>query len=189
MQRCGWAIEQDPLYISYHDREWGVPLRGERELFELLCLEGAQAGLSWRTILHRREGYRSAFHGFDPAYCAALSDADLERLMADPGVVRNRLKIAAVRQNARALLHCREKGEDFPALLWSFVGGSPEVHSYGSLAEVPARTAASDAMSRALKARGFAFVGSTICYAFMQASGMVMDHVTSCFRHAELRRG
>ncbi len=189
VERCGWATLSDPLYLHYHDREWGVPLRDERRLFELLCLEGAQAGLSWRTILHRREGYRRAFLGFDPERIADLSDEDLSRLREDPGIVRNRQKILSVRSNAQALCAMRARGEDFAEFLWSFVGGSPEVHHYAALSEVPARTAASDALSRALRERGFSFVGSTICYAFMEAAGLVMDHLVGCYRYGELVGG
>ncbi len=186
MQRCGWAIEGDPLYVDYHDREWGVPLRSEQGLFELLCLEGAQAGLSWRTILHKREGYRRAFLGFDPARCARLTDGELEERLADPGIVRNRRKVASVRQNAQALLAMRARGEELSGLLWSFVGGEPEIHAFASLGDVPPRSEVSDAMSRELRRRGFSFVGSTICYSLMQSAGLVMDHIVRCFRHGEL---
>lgn len=188
MQRCGWAIADDPLYLAYHDTEWGVPLRDERALFELLCLEGAQAGLSWRTVLHRREGYRRAFFGFDPERNAEISEEDVERLLQDPGIVRNRRKVESVRENARALLACRAGGEDFAQLVWSFVDDRPQVHHYQDLSEIPAKTAASDALSRALRGRGFRFAGSTICYAFMQAAGLVMDHVAGCFRYEDLAK-
>ncbi|MDA8346993.1 MAG: DNA-3-methyladenine glycosylase I [Thermaerobacter sp.] len=187
MERCGWATPSDPLYVSYHDSEWGVPLYEERALFELLCLEGAQAGLSWRIILHRREGYRRAFLGFDPERLAGLGDADLTRLQADVGIVRNRQKIASVQKNAQALLAMRAGGERFSQLVWSFVDGRPQIHDYAQLRDVPAHTPESDALSRELRARGFSFVGSTICYAFMQSAGLVMDHVVNCFRHEELK--
>jgi DNA-3-methyladenine glycosylase I len=183
MRRCPWP--EKPLDVAYHDREWGVPLRDDRALFELLTLEGAQAGLSWSIILAKRENYRRAFDGFDPEKIAAYGAGKIRRLLSDPGIVRNRLKIAATVANARAFLAMRREGESFSRHLWSFVGGEPRVNRRRSMREVPARTAQSDAMSRDLKARGFKFVGSTICYAFMQASGMVNDHLLSCPRHAE----
>jgi DNA-3-methyladenine glycosylase I len=183
MRRCPWA--QKPLDVAYHDKEWGVPLRDDRALFELLILEGAQAGLSWSTILAKRENYRRAFDGFDPERIAAYDPGKIKRLLSDPGIVRNRLKVAATVSNARALLAMRRDGENFSRHLWSFVGGEPRVNRRRSMREVPARTAQSDAMSRDLKTRGFKFVGSTICYAFMQASGMVDDHVVGCHRHRE----
>jgi DNA-3-methyladenine glycosylase I len=181
--RCEWVPEGDPLYASYHDDEWGVPLHGERELFELLTLEGAQAGLSWSTILKKREGYRAAFEGFDPERVAAFTDRDVERLLADPGIVRNRLKVESTVNNARAVL---ELDGGFEELLWSFVGGSPKVNRWQKLAELPAETPESKAMSKELKKRGFRFVGPTVCYAFMQAAGLVNDHTVECFRYAEL---
>lgn len=187
--RCGWASLDDPDYLAYHDLEWGVPLRDERRLFEMLILEGAQAGLAWSTILHRREGYRRAFAGFDPAAVAAFGTDDVARLLADPGIVRNRAKINAAIGNARAWEALRAARVDPVAHLWSFVDKAPVQNRWATLAEVPAQTAASLAMSRDLRTRGFGFVGPTICYAFMQATGMVNDHVTACFRHGELARG
>jgi DNA-3-methyladenine glycosylase I len=179
--RCGWA-GTDPLYVEYHDREWGVPLRDQRALFELLCLEGAQAGLAWITILRKRDGYRDAFDGFDPVRIAAYTDADRARLLADARIVRNRAKIDAFIGNARAWL---EAG-DPSGLLWSFVGGSPFQNEWRAMDEIPAETDASRAISRELRGRGFRFVGPTICYAFMQSAGLVNDHLVSCFRHQEL---
>ncbi len=184
-RRCAWAASSD-IERDYHDHEWGVPLRDERALFELLILEGAQAGLSWATILKRRDGYRNAFANFDPEVVARYTEADRERLLADPGIIRNRAKVDAAIQNARALLRMREAGEDFPAFLWSFVDGKPGQNAFRSLHEVPAQTPESRAMSKALKQRGFAFVGPTICYALMQAAGLVNDHTTDCFRWPEL---
>lgn len=181
MPRCFWCTD-DPLYQAYHDQEWGVPLRDPRALFELLLLEGAQAGLSWITVLKKRERYRQVLHGFDPERLARLSDEEIEVLMQDPGIIRNRLKLKAVRQNAQAWL----KLEDPVALLWSFVGGVPKVNHFTGRAEVPAVTPEAEAMSKALKKAGFTFVGPTICYAFMQASGMVMDHTSDCDRYSQL---
>ena len=179
--RCGWE-GADPLYVEYHDTEWGVPERDPRRLFEFLILEGAQAGLSWSTILRKRDGYRQAFAGFDPAIVARFGDEDVARCMADPGIVRNRAKIAATVGNARAWLEL----DDPSGFLWDFVDGSPVQSSWTSISELPAVTPASEAMSKALKKRGFRFVGPTICYALMQSCGLVNDHVTSCFRHAEV---
>ncbi len=176
--RCQWA-GSDPLYVTYHDTEWGVPLHDSSRLFELLCLEGAQAGLAWITILRKRDGYREAFDRFDPRRMAAYTDADRARLLADARIVRNRAKIDAFIGNARAYL---EAG-DFANLVWSFVDGSPVVNAWRSMDEIPAQTPASLAMSRELRRRGFRFVGPTICYAFMQSAGLVDDHVVSCFRH------
>ena len=178
--RCGWA-GSDPLYLAYHDDEWGVPKRDDRELFELLILEGFQAGLAWITILRKREGFRRAFDGFDPERIAAYGDADIARLLADPGIVRNRLKVAAAVGNARAFLAAMEEPGGFSGLVWSFAPPPRPVRP-ASLAEVPATTAESDAMSAELKRRGFRFVGGTICYAFMQSAGLVDDHVAGCFR-------
>jgi DNA-3-methyladenine glycosylase I len=183
--RCAWC-GQDSLYIAYHDEEWGAPVHDERRLFEMLILEGAQAGLAWITILRKREGYRCAFDGFDPGRIAGYDEARIEALLANPGIVRNRLKVQAAVRNARALLEMRERGESFSDLLWSFVGGVPRLNAWRRLEDVPATTPESDAMSRTLKRLGFKFVGSTVCYAFMQAVGMVNDHTTDCFRHAEL---
>jgi DNA-3-methyladenine glycosylase I len=183
--RCGWA-GTDPLYRAYHDREWGVPLHDDRRLFELLCLEGAQAGLAWITILRKRAGYRRAFDRFDARKIAAYRAARIRTLLADPGIVRNRLKVAGVVQNARAFLALRTELRSFDRFVWSFVGGKPRQNAWRSLREVPALTPESDALSKALRRRGFTFVGSTICYAFMQAAGLVNDHVVDCFRHPEL---
>jgi DNA-3-methyladenine glycosylase I len=180
--RCPWC-GSDTLYISYHDNEWGVPLHDEQRLFEMLTLEGAQAGLSWLTILRKREGYRRAFGGFDPQLVAGFGDADVVRLLADPGIVRNRLKIASTISNARAVLEVQARYGSLDAFLWSFVDGAQIRNSWRSMAEIPASTPLSDAMSREMKRHGFRFVGSTICYAHMQATGMVNDHLTSCFRY------
>ncbi|MBM3840532.1 MAG: DNA-3-methyladenine glycosylase I [Verrucomicrobia bacterium] len=184
-KRCAWAGD-DPLYIAYHDSEWGVPSHDDRHLFEMLILEGAQAGLSWITILRKREHYRYAFAHWDAEKVARFGEKDVARLMADAGIVRNRLKIHAAIENAKAFLQVRAEFGSFDRYLWQFVGGAPIQNKRRALRDVPARTPESDAMSRELKKRGFRFVGSTICYAFMQAVGMVNDHVTSCFRHAEL---
>ena len=186
MERCPWCTGFD-LYRDYHDSEWGVPLRDDRALFELLLLEGAQAGLSWATILKKREHYRRVFDGFAAERIAAYDDAKLAQLLADPGIVRNRAKVAAAVRNAQACLAITAGGQSFSDFLWRFVDGTPIHNAWQSLAEVPARTAQSDAMSKALMQAGFKFVGSTICYAFMQAAGMVNDHLMSCPRHAELR--
>ena len=187
--RCAWGVEGDPLYRAYHDEEWGRPLRDERHLFELLVLEGAQAGLSWSTILRKREGYRRAFAGFDPAVVAGFGDDDVTRLLGDAGIVRNRLKVASATANARAVLALRDADEELPGLLWSFVGGEPRDRRATHLGELPAETAESRAMSRELKRRGFRFVGPTICYAFMQAAGLLNDHVVGCAAGDEIRRG
>jgi DNA-3-methyladenine glycosylase I len=180
--RCPWC-GSDPLYTAYHDREWGVPLHDEQRLFEMLTLEGAQAGLSWLTILRKREGYRRAFAGFDPQLVAGFGDADVARLLADPGIVRNRLKIASTISNARAVLEVQARYCSLDAFLWGFVDGAPIRNSWRSMAEIPASTPLSDAMSRELKRHGFRFIGTTICYAHMQATGMVNDHLTGCFRY------
>ena len=181
-ERCGWARAGDPLYVAYHDEEWGVPSHDERHLFEMLVLEGAQAGLSWSTILRKREGYRRAFAGFDPARVARFGPPDVERLIADPGIVRNRLKVESAIANARATLEAGGLDE----LLWSVVDGEPIVNRWRSLGEIPAETAESRALSKELKRRGFRFVGPTICYALMQACGLVNDHVVGCFRYREV---
>jgi len=186
--RCAW-VSADPLYRAYHDREWGVPLRDDRGLFELLILEGAQAGLSWITILRKRAAYRRAFDGFDAAKIACYGDADTSRLLADAGIVRNRLKIAATINNARAYPALAKVDGDFTTFLWSFVAGRVKHNRWPDLARVPASTPESEAMSRALKRRGFRFVGPTICYALMQAAGMANDHTIDCFRHSELADG
>lgn len=183
--RCPWC-EKDDLYRRYHDEQWGAPVHDDRLLFEFLVLEGAQAGLSWHTILRKREGYRRAFGGFAPELVAGYGEADVARLLADASIVRNRLKIAAAITNARAFLKVQEQFGSFDAYIWGFVGGAPIQNRWAGLAEVPPRTPLSDAISRDLKTRGFTFVGSTIVYAHMQATGMVNDHLTSCFRHREL---
>jgi DNA-3-methyladenine glycosylase I len=175
--------------VQYHDQEWGVPLHDDRKLFEFLVLEGAQAGLSWSTILQKRERYREAFDQFDPIVVAGYGPERAAELLADPGIVRNRLKIAATIRNAKAFLAVQSEFGSFDAYVWSFVGGLPRANARASLGEIPARTPESDAMSRDLKRRGFSFVGSTICYAFMQAVGMVNDHVVDCFRYAEIGAG
>lgn len=185
-RRCDWA-GADPLYIAYHDEEWGVPLYDPHRLFELLCLEGAQAGLSWITILRKREGYRRAFDGFDPGRIAGYTDADRERLLRDARIVRNRAKIDAFIGNARAFLHV-DGFDGFGELAWSFVGGAPMVNRWTSVAQVPSETEESRRMSKALRAAGFRFVGPTICYAFMQSAGLVNDHLVDCFRHGEIGR-
>ena len=182
LERCGWAGD-DPLYVAYHDTEWGEPMRDARRLFELLCLEGAQAGLAWITILRKRDGYRAAFDAFNPERMAAYTDEDRARLMEDARIVRNRAKIDAFIGNARAYLAI----DDFAGLVWGFVGGSPIVNAWRSLDEVPAQTDASVALARDLRGRGFRFVGPTICYAFMQSAGLVDDHLVSCFRHTRHR--
>jgi DNA-3-methyladenine glycosylase I len=185
MPRCPWATNE--LSIVYHDDEWGVPVHDDRVLFEFLILEGAQAGLSWNTILKKRAHYRKAFDNFRAEKIARYGAREVQRLLNDPGIVRNRLKIAATIQNARALLALQTETR-LDAFLWSFVGGSPRQNRWGSMAQVPARTEESDAMSRELLRRGFKFVGSTICYALMQATGMANDHLTSCPRHAVVSR-
>ena len=186
VHRCSWAESSDELLLAYHDTEWGVPIRDERHLFELLVLEGAQAGLSWNTILRKRAGYRAAFAGFEPAAVAAFGDADVERLLADPGIVRNRAKILAAIDDARATLALREAGTTLVDHLWSFVGGTTISNRIASLAEIPSETDESRAMSKDLKARGFRFVGPTICYALMQSAGLVNDHQLDCFRREEV---
>ena len=185
VSRCPWP--RSPLDIVYHDAEWGVPVHDDRVFFEFLVLEGAQAGLSWSTILAKRERYREVTHGFDPELVARFGARDVERLMKDAGIVRNRLKIESLRTNARAFLAVREELGSFDAFVWPFVGRRPIDGRRESMRDVPARTAESDALSKALLKRGFKFVGSTICYAFMQATGLVNDHVVACFRHAEVR--
>ena len=181
--RCGWAPTTDPVYLAYHDREWGVPVHEESRLFEMLTLEGAQAGLSWATILHKREGYRAAFAGFEVAAVARFSPARVGQLLTDPSIVRNRLKVASTVSNARAILALARTDETLDGVLWRFAMDAP---ARPTLAEVPAETYASREMSRELKGRGFRFVGPTVCYAFMQACGLVNDHVIECFRYREL---
>ncbi len=187
LPRCAWCGD-DPLYVAYHDTEWGVPSHDDAHLFEMLILEGQQAGLSWLTILRKREHFRAALDGFDPERIAHYTPRRIERLLANPGIVRNRLKLEAAVRNARAFLAVREELGGFDHFIWGFVDGRPIQHRFASLAEVPAATPEAEAMSRALKQRGFAFVGPTICYAFMQAVGMVNDHVTGCHRHAAVAR-
>ena len=188
LTRCTWPGE-DPLYIAYHDREWGVPVQDDRRLFEFLILEGAQAGLSWLTILRKRDAYRHAFAGFDPAAVARFDAARIAALPGDPGIVRNRLKVEAAVSNARAYLQVQEAFGSFADYLWRFVDGRPIVNTWRTPAEVPAATARSAALSRDLRQRGFRFVGPTICYAHMQAVGMVNDHLVDCFRWQELGGG
>jgi DNA-3-methyladenine glycosylase I len=183
IQRCPWC-EGFEQYRTYHDTEWGVPVRDKRTLFELLNLEGAQAGLSWSTVLKKRDSYRVAFDQFDPEKIARYDEAKVAELLANPGIIRNRLKVAATIGNAKAYLAMQARGQDFSHFVWQFVDGAPIQHQRRRMADVPAKTAASDAMSKALLKEGFKFVGSTICYAFMQASGMVNDHLVSCHRHA-----
>ncbi|HZY32174.1 MAG TPA: DNA-3-methyladenine glycosylase I [Rhodanobacter sp.] len=184
--RCHWAANGDPLMRDYHDTEWGVPLHDDRALFEFLCLEGAQAGLSWRTVLAKRDNYRKAFHHFEIARVAAMTDRELEKLLLDPGIIRNRLKVSSTRDNAIVALDAIAEFGSLDVYLWSFVGGKPLRNRWRSQGEVPASTALSDRMSKALKKRGFRFVGTTICYAFMQATGMVDDHLVGCFRHRQV---
>jgi DNA-3-methyladenine glycosylase I len=185
--RCEWC-RNDPLYIEYHDHEWGMPIHDDRRLFEFLILEGAQAGLSWLTILKKRDNYRKAFHGFDPYKIAMYSEADVHRLLSDRGIVRNRLKIESAIRNARGVLEIMEEFGSFDAFIWRYVDYRPIQNAWRSLDELPASTALSDTISKDLKRRGFNFFGSTICYSFMQAVGMVNDHVVSCFRFAEVKK-
>ena len=182
MRRCAWVPEGNAEYLAYHAEEWGVPSRDDRHLFEMLTLEGAQAGLSWSTILRKREGYRKAFKNFDAAKVARFTDKDVERLLADPGIVRNRLKVESTVNNAQRILELGSVSE----YLWSFVAGEPLVNRWKTVAEIPAETAGSKAMSKDLKKRGFRFVGPTVCYAFMQACGLVNDHTVDCFRYREV---
>jgi len=188
IHRCEWA-GSDSLYLDYHDREWGVPSYDDRHLFEMLILEGAQAGLSWITILKKRENYRGLFDGFDPEKIARYDQRKVNALMRNPGIVRNRLKVKAAVINARAYLELQEEIKSFSAYLWQFVDDKPIINKWKNIREVPAKTGESDEMSKELKKRGFKFAGSTICYAFMQAVGMVNDHTTRCFRHKEIRAG
>jgi DNA-3-methyladenine glycosylase I len=184
--RCEWA--KNPLAVEYHDTEWGVPLHDDRKLFEFLVLEGAQAGLSWDTVLKKRARYREVYDGFDPEKVARYSEAKIQKLLADPGIIRNRLKVRSSVANAKAFLEVQEEFGSFDSYIWRFVDGKPIKNKFKSLSELPARTDVSDAMSKDLRKRGFNFVGSTICYAHMQATGMVNDHVVSCFRHREVAR-
>jgi DNA-3-methyladenine glycosylase I len=188
LKRCSWS-GGDPLYIGYHDKEWGVPVHDDRKLFEFLVLEGMQAGLSWLIVLRKRENFRRAFAGFDAGKVARFGKRDIRRLMADPGIVRNELKVLAAVTNAAAVLRVREEFGSLDKYLWQFVDGAPKVNRRRGIKDIPATTPQSDAMSRDLKQRGFKFVGSTICYAHMQATGMVNDHITSCFRYRELAEG
>lgn len=185
--RCAWA-RSHPLEVEYHDTEWGEPVYDDRKLFEYIILDGAQAGLSWLTVLKKREGYRAAFANFDPALVARFSDADAALLMQNPGIIRNRAKINSAMTNARAFLNVQEEFTKFASYIWRFVDGNTIVHTYESAQEIPSTSTESDAMSKDLKARGFNFVGSTICYAFMQAAGMVNDHIVDCFRYLEVQR-
>ena len=182
-QRCGWAPVGIPNYLAYHDEEWGLPSHDDVHLFEMLTLEGAQAGLSWSTILNKRQGYRRTFAGFDATKVARFTPAKVERLLQDPGIVRNRLKVESTVNNAARVLDVRREFGSLDAFLWSFVGGRPKVNRWRSMSEIPSETHESRAMSRDLKRRGFRFVGPTVCYAFMQATGMVNDHEVSCFRY------
>ena len=186
MKRCGWE-SSDPLMIAYHDEEWGVPVHDDRKLFEFLVLDAFQAGLSWAIVLRKREGFRKAFHGFDPRRVAGYSERDAARLLSDSGIIRNRLKIEATIHNARRFLEVRKEFGTFDAYIWGFVGGRTIQNRFRSLKDLPATSPESDAMSKNLKARGFKFVGSTICYAFMQAAGLVNDHTVDCFRHRRVQ--
>ena len=188
IKRCSWC-GSDPLSLAYHDEEWGVPVHDDRALFEMLILEGAQAGLSWLTILKKRDNYRQAFEQFDPAKIARYLEPDKHRLLKDPGIVRNRLKIEAAIHNAQGFLRIQQEQGSFSRYLWEFVGGTPRINAWARPAEVPASTPESEQMSRALQQYRFNFVGPTICYAFMQAVGMVNDHTTDCFRYHELSNG
>lgn len=185
--RCHWAANGDALMRDYHDTEWGVPQHDDRALFEFLCLEGAQAGLSWRTVLAKRDNYRKAFHQFEIARVAAMTDRELEKRLLDPGIIRNRLKVSSTRDNAIAALDVIAEFGSLDVYLWSFVGGKPLRNHWRSQREVPASTALSDRMSKALKKRGFRFVGTTICYSLLQATGMVNDHLVGCFRYGGQR--
>ena len=183
--RCGW-VPEDPMYISYHDQEWGVPVHSDRLLFEFLILEGAQAGLSWSTILKKRENYRLAFGDFDPVKVASYDEEKIARLLNNPGIVRNRLKVNAAVTNARAFLAVQDEFGSFDTYVWQFVGGKPRHNAWANLSQIPARTPESDILSKDLIRRGFKFVGSTICYAHMQATGMVNDHTIDCFRYQDI---
>src|SRR5256712_2120465 len=186
-RRCDWAtLSNNPLMIQYHDREWGVPVHEDRVLFEFLTLEGAQAGLTWQTVLNKRENYRRAFHDFDPAKIARYRNEDVKRLLSDSGIIRNRLKVEATISNAKQFLTTRKEFGSFDKYVWRFVGGRPIKHRFNSLGQVPPATRESDAMSKELRKRGFRFVGPTICYAFMQAVGMMNDHTTKCFRYDQV---
>ena len=187
IQRCDWGAGDDPLMLAYHDDEWGVPIHDDAHLFELLTLEGAQAGLSWRTVLHRRQGYRKAFAGFDIAKVARFTAKRREKLLLDPGIIRNRAKVESTVRNAQATLALQDELGSLNAFLWDFVGGARQQNRFRRMSQIPAQTAESKAMSKALKQRGFGFVGPTICYALMQSAGLVNDHVLTCFRHDQVR--
>jgi DNA-3-methyladenine glycosylase I len=187
MKRCDWTGE-DTTYIAYHDNEWGVPVHDDRNLFEMLILEGTQAGLSWLTVLKRREAYRIAYDGFDPVKIARWNQEKIEALLQNPGIIRNRLKVEAAKTNGRAFLKIKEELGSFDAFIWSFVENRPILNSWKNIKDIPATTPESDSMSKELKKRGFKFVGPTICYAFMQAVGMVNDHTVDCFRYRELKK-
>jgi len=187
LSRCPWSEGVSPTYLEYHDREWGVPVHDDRKQFEFLILEGAQAGLSWSTILHRREGYRRAFAGFDPVKVARFTPARVAKLLSDPGIIRNRLKVAAAVHNARAFLELQAAFGSFDAYIWNFVGGKPVRNRWRRQSDVPATSPVSDALSKDMKKRGFRFVGSTTLYAHLQATGLINDHLVSCFRHAACR--
>ncbi|MEW6732964.1 MAG: DNA-3-methyladenine glycosylase I [Acidobacteriota bacterium] len=184
--RCGWAKNSNDLYIAYHDKEWGVPVHNDRLLFEFIILEGVQAGLSWETVLNKRENYRKAFNNFDADKIANYDSSKVEKLLANEGIIRNRLKINSAIENAKAFLKIEKEYGSFDSYIWQFVNGKPKRNEWRSLKEVPSKTAESDAMSRSLIKHGFKFVGSTICYAFMQAVGMVNDHLVGCFRYHEI---
>ena len=188
IKRCGWVSLDDPLYLAYHDEEWGVPSHDDRHLFEMLVLEGAQAGLSWATILHKREGYRKAFARFDPAKVARFDSRKVERLLADASIVRNRAKVEAAVANAKAAVAAQREHGSLDVYLWSFVDGKPIRNRWKTVSDIPSESDESRAMSKDLRARGLRFVGPTICYAFMEAVGMVNDHATSCFRYREVSR-
>ena len=187
-RRCAWVPQEDPLYVAYHDEEWGVPSHDDRHLFELLSLEGAQAGLSWSTILRKRDGYLRAFASFDPSHVARFDSRTIDRLLSDPGIVRNRRKVESVVANAKAATAMEEEYGSLDTYLWQFVGGRSKRNRWRTLEQIPSTTPESHAMSKDLKKRGFRFVGPTVCYAFMQAAGLVNDHVTSCFRYREISR-
>ncbi len=186
-KRCGWTLT-DPLMIDYHDNEWGVPVHDDRKHFEMIVLDGAQAGLSWKTVLHKRENYRKVFDNFDPRKVARYDDGKIEQLLQDPGIIRNRLKVQSAVRNAKAFLSVVEEFGTFDTYIWQFVNQRTIHNSWKSLSELPARTPESDAMSRDMKKKGFNFVGSTICYAYMQAAGMVNDHTVDCFRHPVIKK-
>jgi DNA-3-methyladenine glycosylase I len=185
-KRCAW-VSEDPTYITYHDTEWGMPIYDDQLLFEFINLEGAQAGLSWITVLKKRENYRKLFDNFDPVKIAKYKPQKIEKLLLDPGIIRNRLKVNATVENAKAYLKLQEEGITFSDYIWGFVGGKPIQNKWDNIRKIPSKTEISDRMSKELKKRGFKFIGSTICYAFMQAVGMVNDHITDCFRHHEVK--